>query len=269
MDSYENAAGSVAARKRELGLRSRVGSPIVVGGPVGNGRRRLVATRAAATGHRGTHRRVRRPRRHGIAAATTCAELQASRDRSQALATRQAALRRVATLVAGGASPSEVFSVVAEEMARCLDIRDVGILRYEGHDAAIVVGYYGAQGSDHLRVSKRLTLEGDNLAATVLYTGRPARQESLENAAGPTAEENRALGIRAAVGVPIIVGGHLIDVSSELQEISRGIHPAILVQGGLAPAMDTLRTTVRSRSTSTSRSTSRYPTPSKSPHTTR
>ena len=32
----------------------------------------------------------------------------------------------------------------------------------------------------------------------------------------------------------------LIGVSSELQEISRGIHPAILSQGGLAPALDTL-----------------------------
>jgi signal transduction histidine kinase len=32
----------------------------------------------------------------------------------------------------------------------------------------------------------------------------------------------------------------LLEVSHELQEISRGIHPAILSQGGLAPALDTL-----------------------------
>jgi signal transduction histidine kinase len=32
----------------------------------------------------------------------------------------------------------------------------------------------------------------------------------------------------------------LLEVSNELQEISRGIHPAILSQGGLAPALDTL-----------------------------
>ena len=44
------------------------------------------------------------------------------RDRLQALASQQEGLRRVATLVARGVSQSEVFSAVAAEMARCLDV---------------------------------------------------------------------------------------------------------------------------------------------------
>ena len=47
-------------------------------------------------------------------------EAEESRDELRALADQQAALRRVATLVARGAATSVVFSAVAEELAWCL-----------------------------------------------------------------------------------------------------------------------------------------------------
>ena len=92
-----------------------------------------------------------------IANAAARAELQASRDSMGVLATQQAALRRVATVVARGVGPSEVFSAVAEEMARCLDVQDAVVVRYEGDDAVIVVAAYSIPGFDHLRVGERLT----------------------------------------------------------------------------------------------------------------
>ncbi|MET0886331.1 MAG: GAF domain-containing protein, partial [Mycetocola sp.] len=50
---------------------------------------------------------------------------------------------------------------------------------------------------------------GENVSAMVLRTGRASRMDSLENAQGATAEYVRSLGLRAAVGVPIVVGGCL------------------------------------------------------------
>ena len=50
---------------------------------------------------------------------------------SALLADQQAALRRIATLVARGAAPSEVFSAVAEELARCLGVTHANLVRYE------------------------------------------------------------------------------------------------------------------------------------------
>ena len=47
------------------------------------------------------------------------------------LAAEQAALRRIATLVARGVEPAEVFGAVAEEMRRCLTADTAGLWRFE------------------------------------------------------------------------------------------------------------------------------------------
>jgi uncharacterized protein YoaH (UPF0181 family) len=47
------------------------------------------------------------------------------------LAEQQAALRRVATLVAGGASSTEVFAAVAEEVAQVLHLANAAVCRYD------------------------------------------------------------------------------------------------------------------------------------------
>jgi signal transduction histidine kinase len=48
-------------------------------------------------------------------------------------------------------------------------------------------------------------LEGDNVAAKVLRTGGPVRMDSHETASGLHAARIREIGVRSAVGVPIIV----------------------------------------------------------------
>src|SRR6266513_2314185 len=55
------------------------------------------------------------------------------------LADEQAALRRVATLVASSAQPEQVFQIVAEEAGRLLTARTAATVRFD-EDSAVVVG---------------------------------------------------------------------------------------------------------------------------------
>ena len=215
-DSYDNAAGSVVAGQRELGLRSLVGSPIVVGGRVWGVS--LIGTSKPEPLPANTEERIGDFAdlvATAIANAATRDELQASRDRSQALAEQQAALRRVATLVARGATPSGVFSAVAEEMARCLHVENASVMRFESDTAAVVLAVaaleprFNRTQVDSEVVGARLTLEGDNTAMMVLRTGRPARMESFENATGSLAETVRGMGLSSGISVPIVVGGRV------------------------------------------------------------
>jgi signal transduction histidine kinase len=138
--------------------------------------------------------------------ANAYSELQGRRDELAALAELQAALRRVATLVARAASPAEVFSVVAEEMARCLKVANAEVCRYRGNGAGIVaVGSFAETGVPDIPPGESLMCEGENVSGRVWHTGRPARMDSYEHAAGSIAARMRDLGIRSRVGAPIIV----------------------------------------------------------------
>jgi hypothetical protein len=57
------------------------------------------------------------------------------------LADEQAALRRVATLVASGASPAEIFARATEEIGRLFHADSAGMVRYDtGARTAEMVG---------------------------------------------------------------------------------------------------------------------------------
>jgi signal transduction histidine kinase len=137
---------------------------------------------------------------------TMAGSLAASRDQLSRLADEQAALRRVATLVARGVPPVEVFAAVAEEVGRLLGADSAHISRYEPDGTVTVVASWSAEG-DHLPVGSRHTLEGDNLSALVVRTGRPARIDSYADAPGSLAADLRQLGIQSGVGCPITVEG--------------------------------------------------------------
>jgi signal transduction histidine kinase len=131
-------------------------------------------------------------------------------ERAHALAELQSALRRVATLVAGGVTPVEVYAAVTTELARCLGVYYAALWRYESDGAAtLLVARDDDPGLKNMPVGARFSLEGDSIPATVLRTGRPARMDSYENAAGSTAARLRDLGLRAAVGAPIVVDGRV------------------------------------------------------------
>jgi signal transduction histidine kinase len=136
------------------------------------------------------------------------AELQASRDLWM-LSAQQAALRRVAMLVARGARPPVVFAAVAEEMARCLEVDCAEVLRYEADDSAVVVASYVAPAEPHIALGERVDLAGDNVAGTVLRTGRAARMDEYGSATGALAARLREMGVGCRVGAPIVVDEHL------------------------------------------------------------
>jgi signal transduction histidine kinase len=126
------------------------------------------------------------------------------------LAQQQAALRRVATLVARGVPPSEVFSAVVGELSRCLGVHYAALVRYEIDGTTILVAAGdGDPGLTKVPVGERFSLDGESVAARVFRTGRPARMDSYENAPGSIAARFRDLGLRTAVGAPIIVDGRL------------------------------------------------------------
>ena len=217
MDSHEHAAGETAAVIRALGIQSMVGVPIVVGGHIWG---------STAVGSRSGPLPPDTEARMAdfadlvatsIANAATRAELQAGRDSLRelaenlsVLARQQAALRRVATLVARGVGQSEVFSAVAEEMAGCLNVGNAEVLRYEDEGAAIVVvASYAEPGVPHLALGERLSTDGDNVAAMVLRARQSARVDSWEGAVGEIAARTRELGVRSRIGAPIVVNERL------------------------------------------------------------
>jgi signal transduction histidine kinase len=116
----------------------------------------------------------------------------------------QAALRRVATLVAGQVAPEEIFAAVAEEVGRLLRVDAGAVCRYEPDGSMTVVA-----SGEHMPVGTRIGLEGDSVAARVLRTGRSARLDGYEGVSGPFAELVRELGVRSSVGAPIIVDGRV------------------------------------------------------------
>jgi signal transduction histidine kinase len=124
------------------------------------------------------------------------------------LARRQAALRRVATLVARGVSPTEIFAAVADEVANALEVGNATLFRYLDVDLGEIVAAYD-EGAKKMPVGARLSLEGDNVAALVQRTGGTARKNSHEGAPGSAAALIRDLGFRSGVGAPIIVDGRL------------------------------------------------------------
>ncbi|MBO0849082.1 MAG: GAF domain-containing sensor histidine kinase [Pseudonocardia sp.] len=125
-------------------------------------------------------------------------------------AEEQAALRRVATLVAQGAAAEDVFAVVAEEVRRMLAVDITVICRY---DPDMVLTYLGwSQNGNPGPVGARVPLGGWNVAQLVHETGRPARVNDYGDASGAAAEVVYPFGLRAAVGVPVRVEGGLWGV---------------------------------------------------------
>src|SRR5215218_9813307 len=137
------------------------------------------------------------------------AALAASEASQRALAGEQAALRRVATLVAGGAQPSRVFEQVTEEIARLLGMPGASVMRYDGERTATVVGGWSDDGVLSLPLGSTFDLDGDTVVARVLRSGGPQRVDRYADTSGNLAERLQRSGYRAAVAAPVAVGGEL------------------------------------------------------------
>ena len=139
--------------------------------------------------------------------ATAIANTQA-RELVTALADEQAALRRVATLAARELESVDILGAVTEEAARVLETEAVGMLRFEPDGSATLVAQSQTPW-DPPPLGTRLTLEGENLIASVYRTGHTARADDWASATGSVAAMAHVLGVRSAVATPIVVEGRI------------------------------------------------------------
>src|SRR4051794_34860129 len=128
--------------------------------------------------------------------------------RLRELAEEQAALRRVATLVAYEASSDRLVSVVAEQVARVFDVPLVRLIRYEP-SGSVVIGGFSESDDEPFSIGSRWPLDTPGLVTTIRQTGRAARVEDYAQQSGDAAAVARAAGMRSAVGSPIVVEGGL------------------------------------------------------------
>jgi signal transduction histidine kinase len=164
-----------------------------------------------------------------VAVATLIGELAASSIRRaresesarSALAAEQAALRRVATLVARGVAPEEVFAAVARELGELLGVDAAHLGRYGEDGITIGVGSWSRTGD---ALPAQASVEGDNVTARVLQTRCPARVVYAA-ATGELAGALRDLGFRSSVGAPIVVDGRLWGVLVASSKDDRPLPP--------------------------------------------
>ncbi len=104
----------------------------------------------------------------------------------------------------------QVFGAVADEMRRCVPADTAGLWRFESdREITIVAAAADPEALARWPVGTRTPVDGDTIATLVQRSGRPARIDSYDNVAGPIAARVRAVGVRAAVAVPIIVDGRV------------------------------------------------------------
>jgi signal transduction histidine kinase len=200
MDSYADASGPIGAAVREGGVRSAAGTPIIVEGRVWG----MMAAGTSGTEPMPADTEARLTQfTELLATAIANADSRAALAR---LAEEQAALRRVATLVARGTRPEEVFAAVANEVGRLLSVDLANMFRYESDGALTIV----ASAGDRFPVGSRWPLGGQkNLGTLVSETGRSARIDDYAEATGALADDMRKEGVGSAVGTPILVEGRL------------------------------------------------------------
>ena len=143
----------------------------------------------------------------------------------RSLADEQAALRRVAVLVASAAPPSRIFEQVTKEVALLLGVPGASLVRYdEDPGTATVVGGWSADGKLRLPVASTIDLDGDTVIARVLRSGTPERAE-YDGAGGSLAEKLQSAGYRGAVAAPVVVAGRLWGALAAGTREPASLHP--------------------------------------------
>jgi signal transduction histidine kinase len=198
IDDYEDIAVRAAFARGE-DLKSVVGAPVVV-----EGRRWGVMVAWSGSGPLPSDMEGRLTEFAELVA--TAISNSDARTGMARLADEQAALRRVATLVAKAVPTAEVFEAVTREVGLQCDADLARMERFEPDRTVTAIAAWSRVDEAQLAVGRRFALQGESIAARVLATGRPARVDTFVGASGPIAREAQALGIRASIGCPIVVG---------------------------------------------------------------
>jgi signal transduction histidine kinase len=130
------------------------------------------------------------------------------------LADEQAALRRVATLVAGQATAEEIYATVAEEVARLLYADRGTVGRYEPGGTTMTIMASWNNGRRTLPAGTTVALVGDGVSTMVQQSGRPSRLDGYQRLSGPVIERATALGDVpvSSIGAPILAEGRVWGV---------------------------------------------------------
>jgi signal transduction histidine kinase len=208
IDSYDGASSIGAAIAREQGWRSSVAAPVMVEGCLWG--MAIVYSKRAEPLPADTEER--------LAKFTRLVETSVANAESRAeiarLAEEQAALRRVATLVARGAAPAEVFEIVSAEVGRLIPAEVAGLGRYKPDGTLTPLGGWTRTGGFIIPLGEPFVLEERTAARLVLETHRPSRIDDYEGVAGVSAAAAREAGWGSTVAAPINVEGRLWGVVS-------------------------------------------------------
>jgi signal transduction histidine kinase len=203
VEDYTDLPGALAAGARESGLNATAGAPIIVNGSIW-GAMGMSSPDAPLPDHAED-----RLAEFTKLVATAIANSQAQDERTR-LGEEQAALRRVATLVAAGAPPAEVFEAVSAEVAALIAADGAALTRYEADGTITAVSGWTTEGG-FSNLSTRYALEG-SLSGVILETGKPARDDNYAQAPGDAPRAAHEMGFRSSVGAPITVDGRLWGV---------------------------------------------------------
>ena len=202
IDDFGRGSGPIQASVRKTGIRGGAGAPIVVDGSLWG---------VVAAGPR-VGEPVPSDLEERLAAFTelvgTAISNAEGRESLKRLVDEQAALRRVATLVAKGVHAPELFEAIAREAGQLLDVAAMHMGRYEAGAAICVAGW--SPTGEHLPPGTRVELDGSNVASRVFRTGRPARVDGIAGEPESSAERlRRGMGVYSSVAVPVAVQGRL------------------------------------------------------------
>ena len=215
VDSYAsgNRAASVQIA-RDFGIRSAVGAPIRMEGRLWG--MLAVASTEEAGLPEGSEDRLEAFARL-VAAAIANAE---ARDELRRIAEEQAALRRLALLVARGMPSDVVFAAVAEEVVALFDADVTAILRFEANGETTVVG---GQGATRYGTGVRFARDVDSGLALLRDTGRTSRFDIHDPDPRGASKRLSAESILSAVNAPIVAHGRLwgaITVAARRQRLA-------------------------------------------------
>jgi GAF domain-containing protein len=204
IDDYGDASGAIGEEGRGRGYRSTAGAPIIVEG-------HLWGAIAIGSLARDSVMPVDTERQlvsftELVASSIANAE---SRTELARLVEEQAALRRVATLVAHGASPTDVFAAVTEEVGKLLPVEYATLWQYEPTGTATHIATWGTVDIPW-QPGDRVGIGGNNLLALVFESGRSAHMDSFADATNALGESLPSpIHARAASATPIVVESHL------------------------------------------------------------
>jgi PAS domain S-box-containing protein len=226
IQDYTSIQGEIAAAVRTSGIRSGVGVPIIVEGRLWG----VMATGALAGESLPEHVEERLEEfTRLLAAAISNTQAREELDR---VVDEQSALRRIATLVAQDAEPSNIFAAVCAETGRIFNVSTVNLAQFSEDGFNVTVAGW-SQREVHVPTGTVLSLEGDSINNLVRETRAPGRFDTYADAAGPLAARLRELGIRSEVGAPVLVDGQvwgaLIAGTDEPEPLPVGIEARLAV----------------------------------------